>query len=183
MSKYPDLPFVDDQDNIIGKGQLKYARENGIAVRIVRLFLTDEKGRILLQQRSASVNDPNTWDCSADGYVDVLQASTKQGSEDYIVALLRESQEELGINIKAEDLSEVAHYLFKPAVDHSGKVKDWTKVFMAQYIQEKQGKLSPEAEEVQALKWCSVQDAKELANKNPQNFEPGFSMALNRAFG
>lgn len=170
MSSHPDVPYVNEKDEVIGIGQLSNARQSGYAVRIARLFLVNHDGLLLLQQRAANVNDPNTWDCSADGYVDALDNGEV---EDYGSAVIREAYEELGIKLTVDELQEVAHYLF---ID--GTNKDWTKAFIAYYDTTKHGDLKPSPEEIQATEWASLRGALEDVNTLVREFEPGFPLAL-----
>ncbi len=170
MSLHPDVPYVNDEDVVIDTGQLSNARKIGSAVRITRLFLLNSDDQLLLQQRAEGVNDPNTWDCSVDGYVDVLDNGEV---EDYGSAAIREAYEELGVTLTIDELREVAHYMF---ID--GPNKDWTKVFIASYDATKHGDLKTSPEEIQAIEWAKPEEILERVNTSEGRFEPGFPSAL-----
>lgn len=170
MTKHPDVPFVDENDELVSQGQLRQAREEGLPVRIARLFLLNGDGDLLLQQRAANVNDPHTWDCSADGYVDMLD---NDEAETYETTAAREASEELGIELLPNELREIAHYLF----EHQSS-RDWTKIFVATYDQAKHGNLNPDRAEIEATQWVSVDEANRWVQSKSHLFEPGFPLSL-----
>lgn len=71
--------------------------KKGLWHRAVYAFIIDQKGNVLLQKRSANKKMwPNMWDVTAGGHVD----SNEFGRQ----ALIREVKEELGIDIKDDDI-------------------------------------------------------------------------------
>jgi isopentenyl-diphosphate delta-isomerase len=86
--------FVNDQDKIVGSGKIEEAIDKGLAVRIVRIFITNMSCEILLQRRSKKMkNSALKWDQSAAGHVDE--------GESYLKAAQRELLEEMGVyNVK-----------------------------------------------------------------------------------
>ena len=71
--------------------------QKGLWHRAVYAFIIDKKGNVLLQKRSANKKMwPNMWDVTVGGHVD----SNEFGRQ----ALIREVKEELGIDIKDEDI-------------------------------------------------------------------------------
>lgn len=77
--------YVDQKDRAIGSGAIEEAYEAGYVLRIVRIFIINSKGEILLQKRSKN----SKWDQSAGGHVDV--------GETYLKAAKRELFEEMGV--------------------------------------------------------------------------------------
>ena len=71
--------------------------QKGLWHRAVYAFIIDKKGNVLLQKRSENKKMwPNMWDVTVGGHVD----SNEFGRQ----ALIREVKEELGIDIKDEDI-------------------------------------------------------------------------------
>ena len=71
--------------------------KKGLWHRAVYAFIIDQKGNVLLQKRSANKKMwPNMWDVTVGGHVD----SNEFGRQ----ALIREVKEELGIDIKDDDI-------------------------------------------------------------------------------
>lgn len=71
--------------------------KKGLWHRAVYAFIIDEDGNILLQKRSANKKLwPNLWDVTVGGHVDAGEFGRQ--------ALIREVKEELGIEIKDDDI-------------------------------------------------------------------------------
>ena len=66
----PKIVFVDKNDNVIGSGTREEALQKGIIRRIVRIFLFNSKGELLIQKRSSNVRLPGKWVQSVGGHVD-----------------------------------------------------------------------------------------------------------------
>lgn len=68
--------------------------------RVINIFIEDEKGNILLPKRTFDRKKfPGKYDFSVGGYV--------QSGESYLEAALRETQEELLIDVNEDDLIEI----------------------------------------------------------------------------
>jgi isopentenyldiphosphate isomerase len=68
--------------------------------RAVHVWIVDSSGRILVQRRSlAKENHPGLWDVSTAGHV--------SAGESAITAAIRETEEELGLAITAEELEPI----------------------------------------------------------------------------
>ncbi len=167
--KYPDVPYVDDADNLIEQGQLRQARGRGFAVRVARLFLAQDGDYILLQRRGEDVDFPLTLDCSVDGYVDITDSFSD--ADDYKIATIRETQEELGLIVSKDELKQMGHYLLDL---ESSVAPEWTKVYSCNYDESAQGLIVPNQEEVASILWLSINEVNEMVLDDPVRFEPGF---------
>ncbi len=100
MKEYIDV--LDQFGN--KKGIIKTREEihaSGDYHRVVHIWIYNDFGSILLQQRSFDrENHPGCWDISSAGHVHALESS--------IEGALRELKEELGLEVKAEDLKLLA---------------------------------------------------------------------------
>lgn len=77
--------------------------EKGLWHRIVVIVILDKEGHLLMQQRSKHVKiNPEKWDISAAGHVSAGQTS--------IEAAIREVKEEVGLEIKSEELTYITTY-------------------------------------------------------------------------
>jgi isopentenyl-diphosphate delta-isomerase len=66
-----NIIFVDENDVCIGAGSKQEATTKGIIHRVIRIFITNSKGEILLQRRSDNCyTSPGKWDQSVGGHVD-----------------------------------------------------------------------------------------------------------------
>src|SRR3989338_6631681 len=143
----PNITFVDENDNVVGAGTGKEAREKGICHRISRIFLFNSKGELLIQKRSDnSTTLPGRYDQSAAGHVDE--------GEDYLTAAKRELEEEVGV--KGIELTEKGKF-FTDEKDQPGKiVKRFNMLYTATY----DGEVKPSPEVVSEVRWI---DPKELS--------------------
>lgn len=145
---YPPVVIVDRDDNVTGLAMLKDAKAQGLYYRVVAVSVLDEGGRILLQQRSQSMDiDPGTWDIAAGGHVDE--------GKTYKTAAIAELQEELGI-VDAEP-------------------KEFGKEFLGDCFLmlytvtiPSDTKLEPGADEVSDTKWFTFEEFESLLRDHPE---------------
>lgn len=86
---YKKVIVVDNDDNEIGAEYMMDAIKKGMIRRASRVYVFNESGQLLVQQRSEKVLKPLMLDQSAAGHVDV--------GETYEQAAYRELREELGL--------------------------------------------------------------------------------------
>jgi len=86
---YNKIVVVNEADNVIGSEYMRIAVEKGMIRRAARVYVFNESGQLLVQQRSAKVAKPLLLDQSAAGHVDE--------GESYEEAARRELLEELGL--------------------------------------------------------------------------------------
>jgi 16S rRNA (adenine1518-N6/adenine1519-N6)-dimethyltransferase len=86
------LDVVDMQDHVVGMASRHNVHDRRLCHRAVHLLLFNPQGELFVQKRSASKDTfPLRYDSSASGHVD--------SGETYDVAVVRELQEELGLNV------------------------------------------------------------------------------------
>jgi len=89
--------IVDDQDRVIGQMARSEVHRRKLLHRAVSIFVFDSRGRLLLQQRSATKDEyPLCYTSSASGHV--------SAGENYDETAPRELQEELGLTSPVERL-------------------------------------------------------------------------------
>ncbi len=72
------------------------AHAKGLWHRAIHVWFVDSKNQLLLQHRSPQKNShPNKWDISVAGHI--------SAGEDSITSAIRETEEEIGLTLKAED--------------------------------------------------------------------------------
>lgn len=86
---YKKVVVVDEDDNEIGTEYMMDAIKKGMIRRASRVYVFNESGQLLVQQRSEKVLKPLMLDQSAAGHVDI--------GESYEEAAYRELREELGL--------------------------------------------------------------------------------------
>jgi isopentenyl-diphosphate delta-isomerase len=84
------LDIVNDKDEVTGQEMRSVVHQQGLWHRGVHVFLFNEQGDMLVQQRSADrANSPSLWDCSVSEHV--------KAGESYREAAVRGLKEEMGV--------------------------------------------------------------------------------------
>jgi isopentenyl-diphosphate delta-isomerase type 1 len=157
------ITIVDEKDNVIGAATRSTVRRQGLRHRIVRVFIINSMGQVLLQRRSLELDDsPGKWDQSVGGHVDE--------GEDYEQAAVREGLEELGVTLR--ELRNIGKlYVERPA--QVGFIRRFQAVFTAQYV----GSLNPSQTEVTEVRWLSRREIKNWCTQRPGDFTTNFIKA------
>lgn len=119
------------------------------------------EGYILLQQRAASkAICPLLWDVSVAGHVDAGETVEQ--------AAIRESKEEIGINISEEQLQKIG--VFECIQSYTNGIIDneFHNTFIVK-IDVNIKDLSPQEDEVEALKFVSLSEFEALLNNSENN--------------
>lgn len=91
------IEHLDESGRVIGTVDKAVAHRDGLWHRSVHVWIINGKGGMLFQKRCPEKSFfPNFWDCSFAGHVGA--------GEDSIVAALREGKEEIGLDIKENEL-------------------------------------------------------------------------------
>ncbi len=159
-----NVTYVNENDEVIGAGSIANAVDNGIRVRISRVFLQNSKGELLLQRRADTMSDlPGLWDQTAGGHVDER--------DDYRVTAFRELAEEMGIEGVA--LNEVATFYSEENDEHKIK-KRFNKIFTGVY----DGEVKIDYDEVTDFQWVAIDELSERMRRKPDDFPEGFIEAF-----
>ncbi|WP_111684143.1 NUDIX hydrolase [Winogradskyella tangerina] len=150
MDEYIDIVTKDGKPT--GKSALKSeAHKNGWYHNTIHLWLYTKEGEILLQQRShKKAIHPLLWDVSAAGHIDA--------GESFIEAALRETREEIGLQLKADDLTKIGVKLYESSYD-DGAIQDneFHQVYIAE-LKVDMNELVLQENEVEALKLVTFSD-------------------------
>lgn len=166
---HPPVLIVDENDNPIGEEDLRVAQQQGHIVRIARVMVEDDSGRILLQKRSTNMRVyPNCWDNSAAGHVDV--------GEDYLGAAKREMQEEVGITGK--ELTEIGAY-FTDEQYEDLRLRRFNKVYKTKATDKD---ITIDPSEVSEVKWFSLDEIKDLVKNHPEQVTDGVIDVIERCY-
>ena len=161
MDEYIDI--VDEHGLPTGKCALKSeAHKNGWYHNTIHLWLFNSQGDILLQQRSKRKTIyPLLWDVSVAGHIDT--------GETFIEAVLRETQEEIGLQLQSECLKKIGVRLHESSYG-DGAIQDneFHQVYIAE-LKVRIETLIPQEEEVEALKLVSFQEFEELLKYSETN--------------
>ena len=129
--------------------------------RAVRLIVKNSNGKILLQKRSPLKDiQPSKWDTSVGGHVSL--------GEDPLEAIIRETKEELDINIKEKDIQFLYEYDWFSDVE-----REWIYTFL--YTTSKKDFIF-DKKEISEIRFWSYKEIVENLGKNifTPNFETEF---------
>ena len=148
------IPIVNEKDEIIGYKEREDRNIEDI-IRITAIWITDEKGNVLLQQRKFNKKvNPNKWGPAASG--------TIEEGESYESNAYKELEEETGI--KGINLTPIKKTLGRTA--NGGR--RFAYLFTGNVMRSQ--KLIPQETEVQQLKWFSITKFKNYLKEKPDDF-------------
>lgn len=148
-----EIPIVDEQDNIIGYKERSNRNPEDI-IRITAIWITDEKGDILLQQRKFNkAHNPGKWSPAASG--------TVEKGESYDENAYKELQEELGI-------TGVFLTKSKKYYGETNTGKRFVQMYKVEIPHNTQ--LFFEEEEVEAVRWVTSEELKKWLLEKPEDF-------------
>lgn len=156
---YKKIVIVNEQDEVIGSGDMLKAIENGFIRSGVRVFVFNQSGQVLLQKRSEHVRHPLLLDISASGHVDVGETRHE--------AALRELYEEVGIT--GYELTEIDKSFRSPGV-FNGVYK----LVVPDDIE-----LDIDVQEVAEISWLTCSQLDELLQTEPNTFTLAFADTWN----
>lgn len=157
------IDIISKNGKPTGQSALKSEiHKNGWYHNTIHLWLYTKNGNILLQQRShKKAIHPLLWDVSVAGHIDA--------GETFIEAALRETQEEIGLQLKSVDLLHIGTFLHESSYNN-GAIQD--NEFHHVYIAELKtdiNKLQPHEDEVEALKLVSITEFLKLLEHSDHN--------------
>lgn len=157
------IDIVTEFGEPTGKMALKSeAHKHGWWHNTIHLWLYTKNGEILLQQRSHKKSIfPLLWDVSAAGHIDA--------GESFISAAVRETKEELGLQLDAKDLTKIGvnKHLSTYA---NGSIKDneFHQVYLAE-LNVELNNLVLQEDEVEAIKLVSFKEFIMLLDNSKNN--------------
>lgn len=161
MDEYIDIVRSDGEPT--GYIALKSeAHKKGWYHNTIHLWLYTSKGEILLQQRSHKKNIyPLLWDVSVAGHIDA--------GESNVEAAIRETKEEIGLELKPNELTKIGVKLHESSYNN-GAIKDneFHQVYIAE-LKETLNNLVPQKDEVEALKLVSLEEFDSLLSESVTN--------------
>lgn len=146
--------IVNEKDEPIGVRERDKPGIDGFR-RISGLWLTNSKGEVLLAQRSFNKKlDPGKWGPSVGG--------TVEEGETYESNIAKETQEEIGL--EGLELKKGSKYLFT-----EGENPRFAQMFMAK-IDKPIEEFIIQKDEVEQVKWVSIDDIKTDIQDNPERY-------------
>ena len=160
-SESEELILVDRDDNEIGyvsKGDAHNGR--GMLHRAFSVFLFNEEGELLLQQRAAG---KRLWG----GYWSNTCCSHPRRGESLEVATARRLRDELNIAAKLEY---VYHFCYEAGFGDLGSENELCHVYLGRAPQEVQ----PNDSEISALRYVAAADLETEFTQRPERYTPWF---------
>lgn len=153
-TQYNKVVVVDENDVVIGSEYMMKAIRKGLIRRAARVYVFNQSGKLLVQQRSEKVLKPLLLDQSAAGHVDE--------GETYEQAAYRELKEELGI--EGVTLMPVA-ISFRTSDFFNGIYK---------VVIGNDTKINFDPEELKQVIWYDIVDLDTEMVESPNKFTPAF---------
>jgi isopentenyl-diphosphate delta-isomerase len=166
MKEYVIL--VDEKDQKIGLMEKIEAHEKALLHRAFSVFIFNEKGELMLQQRAASkYHSPLLWTNTC--------CSHQRDGESNIKAGRRRLQEEMGF---VTDITEVFSFIYKAPFDNGLTEHEFDHVMIGRY--DKAPKLN--TEEAEAYKWMKMEDVKQDIADNPSIYTAWFKIIFEKSY-
>tara|TARA_R110002050_G_scaffold24083_2_gene64224 strand:- start:16391 stop:16945 length:555 start_codon:yes stop_codon:yes gene_type:complete len=153
MDEYIDI--VTKEGKPTGKSELKsIIHQKGYYHNTAHIWFYTNTGSILLSQRSAKKTIcPLMWDVSVAGHIDAGETITQ--------AAVRETKEEIGVTISETDLKKIGVFECFKSYGNDINDNEFHHTFLTE-LKVPISKLTPQEEEVEAIKLVSIKDLKLL---------------------
>jgi isopentenyl-diphosphate delta-isomerase len=166
MKEY--VVLVDEKDQKIGLMEKIEAHEKALLHRAFSVFIFNEKGELMLQQRAASkYHSPLLWTNTC--------CSHQRDGESNIEAGRRRLQEEMGF---VTDITEVFSFIYKAPFDNGLTEHEFDHVMIGRY--DKAPELN--TEEAEAYKWMKMEDVKQDIEVNPSIYTAWFKIIFEKSY-
>lgn len=160
--------LVDEKDNQIGLMPKMEAHEKAVLHRAFSVFIFNEKGELMLQQRAASkYHSPLLWTNTC--------CSHQRDGESNLEAGKRRLQEEMGFTT---DLKEVFSFVYKAPFDNGLTEHELDHVMIGSF----EDKPNINKEEVEDYKWMQLADVKADIENNPSTYTEWFKIIFKESY-
>lgn len=158
--------LVDKNDNQIGLMPKMEAHEKALLHRAFSVFVLNEKGEMMLQQRAHSkYHSPGLWTNTC--------CSHQRDGEDNITAGKRRLKEEMGF---VTELEELFSFTYKAVFDNGLTEHEFDHVMQGYYDKEP----NINTDEVASWKWMSPKDVKKDIQDHPEHYTAWFKIIFNQ---
>ncbi|MFY9243964.1 MAG: isopentenyl-diphosphate Delta-isomerase [Polaribacter sp.] len=160
--------LVDENDNQLGVMPKMEAHEKAVLHRAFSVFIFNDKGQLMLQQRAAcKYHSPLLWTNTC--------CSHQREGESNIEAGRRRLQEEMGFTT---ELKEVFSFIYKAPFDNGLTEHELDHVLIGSF----NGNPNLNADEVEDYKWMTLQEVKADMDKNPSIYTAWFKIIFDKSF-
>ncbi|RCS26784.1 isopentenyl-diphosphate Delta-isomerase [Polaribacter sp. WD7] len=160
--------LVDKQDNPIGLMPKMEAHEKAVLHRAFSVFIFNEKGELMLQQRAAhKYHSPLLWTNTC--------CSHQRDGESNLEAGKRRLEEEMGF---VTEIKEVFSFIYKAPFDNGLTEHELDHVMVGKF----DGEPKINKDEVEAYKWMKLEDVKSDIEQNPTLYTEWFKIIFDKSF-
>ena len=160
--------LVDEKNNQIGLMPKMEAHEKAVLHRAFSVFVFNNKGELMLQQRAASkYHSPLLWTNTC--------CSHQREGESNVEAGRRRLQEEMGFTT---DLKEVFSFIYKAPFDNGLTEHELDFVLIGSF----EDKPNINKEEVASYKWMPLKDVKKDIENNPEIYTEWFKIIFDKFY-
>ncbi|MBS3177043.1 isopentenyl-diphosphate Delta-isomerase [Candidatus Woesearchaeota archaeon] len=160
------LILVDENDREMGVSEKLQTHKEGKLHRGFSIFIFDQRGKLLLQQRSLTkYHCPGLWSNTCCGH--------PRHGENIEETAHRRLEEEMGFNC---DLKEVGSFVYKTKFGNGLHEHEYLHVFKGVHDQD------PDAnpQEAEAWKWVSIPHLQKDILKNPSQYTYWFKLCFSK---
>lgn len=160
--------LVDTNDQQIGLMEKIEAHEKALLHRAFSVFIFNDKGELMLQQRAASkYHSPLLWTNTC--------CSHQRDGESNIEAGKRRLQEEMGF---VTEIKEVFSFIYKAPFDNGLTEHELDHVMVGSY----NNAPNVNTEEVASYKWMMLESVKKDIDENPQLYTAWFKIIFDKSY-
>jgi isopentenyl-diphosphate delta-isomerase len=160
------LVLVNEQDEPIGEIEKMEAHQKGLLHRAFSVFIFDDKGRMLLQQRAMSkYHSGGLWTNAC--------CSHPHPRENTLASAKKRLKEELGFETEIKPLFT---FIYKANFENGLIEYEFDHVFTGIYS----GEITPNEHEVMDFRYASTDDLETELQQHPEKFTAWFRIAFQR---
>lgn len=160
----PPVILVNEQDEPVGTMEKLEAHRKGLLHRAFSVFVMNEQGEMLLQQRALDkYHSGGLWTNTC--------CSHPLPDEDILAAAHRRLQEEMGFDCPLE---EIFSFTYRAEFDNGLTEHEFDHVLVGQY----NGTILPDPAEVHAYKFVSPAAIQHMLDEEPDTFTHWFHLAF-----
>ncbi len=166
--KEEQVLLVDEKDNVIGLMPKMEAHEKGLLHRAFSVFVYNNKGQLLLQQRALTkYHTPGLWTNTC--------CSHQRKGESNIDAGKRRLMEEMGFTT---ELKETISFIYKAPFDNGLTEHEFDYILVGEF----NGTPNPNPDEVESYKWVNLDELKIDIESNPSNYTAWFKIIFDKHY-
>jgi len=160
--------LVDREDNSVGTLPKMEAHEKGVLHRAFSVFILNQKGELMLQQRALhKYHSPGLWTNTC--------CSHQREGEENLQAGTRRLEEEMGFSVPLEELFS---FIYKAPFDNGLTEHELDHVMLGYY----EGIPEINSDEVNTWKWMSLNEIASDLTVNPESYTVWFKIIFERFF-